>query len=124
MCAAAQTDATNAVLENRVLLHNGATKNSSSTPTRSFMIAVAGFVALAAGVGVTLKAGNSMRVHLTTEGFVVDKEGKDVSIMSRKPMFPVFATTDLDQTLRRRQLATDTVEGGGVLLLALPLMVL
>ena len=71
MCAAAQTDATNAVLENRVLLHNGATKNSSSTPTRSLMIAVAGFVALAVGVGVTLKAANSMRVQLINSKIIL-----------------------------------------------------
>ena len=55
---------------------------------------------------------------VTSDGFIVSADThKDVSVMTRKPLFPVYAGVDLDRTLRNRELSTnDDLKNGEAVL--------
>jgi len=95
--------------------------NAASARTNKFewlllakVLVTSAALATAFGLGGYVRASTTEKasINLTPEGFMVNSQGSDVSVMGRKPLFPVYSGTDLKQVLNRRNLAEDTPENG------------
>lgn len=77
-------------------------------------VVVSALVGTAAFIGSS--SANRSEMYFSPEGFATTQNGVDVSVMSRKPLFPVFAGLDLEMILNRRNLLEESAPSDGTCL--------